>query len=368
MTRERNRLQANNDHLATEVDLAGSEILDLQVEAEAKVVQIRSELESRQQSHVDTVSELSRLRAIHSTTLDDLDREIAACASSDRAAEVARIELSDLQVSLQSSEETVDALGQRVRDIQEQHQAAEQDRKDLRLHYEDACRERDAARRQLSIVANIVGAPPLTRPEEEDPAAILRLLREESADTSKRPAPRYLTYENPLEAPSKNVDPLNLPDPVPPPRPSVPLETAMGSALLTTEQQRVALAISKLGGRGREWARTCGTSVETSFPTWEQWKQQLSRVFAPPNQAYRVRARFLATRQGKKELEDYIQELRTLIAGMTVDPFPEAVTVTVFMEGLRTGVARTEVFRTHPTTFEAAVNVALNAEFNFKSS
>ncbi|GMF45530.1 unnamed protein product [Phytophthora fragariaefolia] len=140
------------------------------------------------------------------------------------------------------------------------------------------------------------------------------------------------------------------------------LEMAMGSALLKTEQQRVALAISKLGGRAREWAVTCGTSVETSLPTWEQLKQQLSRVFAPPNQAYGVRSRFLATRQGKKELVDYVQELRTLIAGMAGDPLPEAATVTVFMEELRMGVARTEVFRTHPASFEEAVNVALNAE------
>ncbi|GMF20254.1 unnamed protein product [Phytophthora fragariaefolia] len=146
------------------------------------------------------------------------------------------------------------------------------------------------------------------------------------------------------------------------------LEMAMGSALLKTEQQRVALAISKLGGRAREWALTCGTSMETSFPTRELLKQQLSRVFAPPNQAYRVRSRFLATRQGKRELVDYVQELRTLIAGMTVDPLPEAVTVTGFMERLRTGVTRTEVFRTHPTSFEEAVNVALNAEFNLRSS
>jgi hypothetical protein len=65
---------------------------------------------------------------------------------------------------------------------------------------------------------------------------------------------------------------------------------------------------------------------------------------------------------------DFVQELRTLIAGMTADPLPEVVTVTVFMEGLRTGVARTEIFRVHPTSFEEAVNVALNAEFNFKSA
>ena len=43
------------------------------------------------------------------------------------------------------------------------------------------------------------------------------------------------------------------------------------------------------------------------------------------------------------------------------------VLVTIFMEGLRTGVARTEVFRVHPTFFGAAIDIVLNADFNFKS-
>ncbi|GMF50518.1 unnamed protein product [Phytophthora fragariaefolia] len=236
MTRERDRLQASNDHLAAEVDLTSAEIQDLQneyadverdledseeqrrileasldrvqaalrraeterplvqdqvaqlqssnplaqerdralasaAEAMARVFQIRSELESRQQGHANTVSELSRHRAVHNATLVDLDREIAAV-------EVARITLSDLQGSLPSTEET-----------------------------------RGTARRQ-SMVAIIVGAPPLTRPEEEDPAALLRLLREDPADTSEHPTPRYLTYEDPLEIPPKDMDPHNLPDPV----------------------------------------------------------------------------------------------------------------------------------------------------------
>ena len=38
------------------------------------------------------------------------------------------------------------------------------------------------------------------------------------------------------------------------------------------------------------------------------------------------------------------------------------------MEGLRTGVARTEVFRVHPSTFEEAARIALDAEHNFKSA
>ena len=71
-----------------------------------------------------------------------------------------------------------------------------------------------------------------------------------------------------------------------------------------------------------------------------------------------MRSRFLSTRQGKNELTDYVQELKTLMAAMQSDPLPDTVYVTVFMEGLRTGVARTEVFRVHPSTFEEAVSIA----------
>ena len=42
--------------------------------------------------------------------------------------------------------------------------------------------------------------------------------------------------------------------------------------------------------------------------------------------------------------------------------------MTILMERLRTGVTRTEIFRIHSSTFEEAVDAALNAELNFKAA
>ena len=60
--------------------------------------------------------------------------------------------------------------------------------------------------------------------------------------------------------------------------------------------------------------------------------------------------------------------MRNQIDAIQLIPLPEIFQVTIFMEGLCTGVARTEVFRVHPTSFEAAVDIALNAEFNWKAA
>ena len=46
----------------------------------------------------------------------------------------------------------------------------------------------------------------------------------------------------------------------------------------------------------------------------------------------------------------------------------EEARVNIFLEGLRTGAARTEVFQIHQSIFEDAVEIVLNADFNFKTA
>uniref|UniRef100_A0AAV1VDA4 Retrotransposon gag domain-containing protein n=1 Tax=Peronospora matthiolae TaxID=2874970 RepID=A0AAV1VDA4_9STRA len=84
------------------------------------------------------------------------------------------------------------------------------------------------------------------------------------------------------------------------------IEMVMRSGLLTLDHQQVSLATSNLDGRAREWALTCSTSVDIAFPTFESIKSHLVQVLSPPYVAYRVRSRFLFTRQGKNELSDYV--------------------------------------------------------------
>ncbi|POM76392.1 LOW QUALITY PROTEIN: Gag protein [Phytophthora palmivora] len=77
------------------------------------------------------------------------------------------------------------------------------------------------------------------------------------------------------------------------------------------------------------------------FTTWAQLCQQLRAAFLPANYEYRQRSRFLAWKQGKRELHEYIQEMRVLAASLVGNPLPEHTKVIVFMVGLKVSPSRT---------------------------
>ncbi|POM73653.1 Gag protein, partial [Phytophthora palmivora] len=137
------------------------------------------------------------------------------------------------------------------------------------------------------------------------------------------------------------------------------VELAMDAALISTERLRVAFALSNLGGRAKTWAYTREATTPGCFTTWAQLCQQLRAAFLPANYEYRQCSRFLACKQGKRELHEYIQEMRVLDVSLVRTPLPERIKVTVFMDDLKVGPSLTQLFRVHASTMEEAIQIAL---------
>ncbi|POM77005.1 Gag protein, partial [Phytophthora palmivora] len=118
------------------------------------------------------------------------------------------------------------------------------------------------------------------------------------------------------------------------------------------------------GGRAKTWAYTREATTPGCFTTWVQPCQQLRAAFLPANYEYRQRSRFLAYKQGKRELHEYIHEMRVLAASLVGNPLPEHIKV--FMDGLKVGPSRTQLFRVHANTMEEAIQTALQEEYSHR--
>ncbi|ETP18187.1 hypothetical protein F441_07558 [Phytophthora nicotianae CJ01A1] len=138
----------------------------------------------------------------------------------------------------------------------------------------------------------------------------------------------------------------------------------MNAALISTEELRVAYALSNLSGRAKSWAYTREATSPGCFTSWAQLCEQLRAAFLPANFEYRQRSRFLSCKQGKRELHESIQEMRKITASLVGNPLNEHVKVTVFMDGLRVGPASTQLFRVQSSTVEEAIQVALQEEYS----
>uniref|UniRef100_H3H3J4 Retrotransposon gag domain-containing protein n=1 Tax=Phytophthora ramorum TaxID=164328 RepID=H3H3J4_PHYRM len=107
----------------------------------------------------------------------------------------------------------------------------------------------------------------------------------------------------------------------------------------------------------------------SAFDTYEQGLiAHLRAAFLPANYEYRQRSRFLACKQGRRELHEYIQEMRELTASLVGNPLHEHIKVTVFMDGLRVGPARTQLFRVQASTLEEAIQIALQEEYSHRQA
>lgn len=137
------------------------------------------------------------------------------------------------------------------------------------------------------------------------------------------------------------------------------IEIALSAGQIHDARSQVAFALSNLGGRARAWAMAKETSTPGYFVSWEFMAQEMRTTFLIANVAYRHRSLFLRSKQGNRSLQDYVMELQNLEAAMAGAPLSEEVKVTVFMDGVRVGPVRTELFRRQATTFNEAVRIAL---------
>ncbi|POM59973.1 LOW QUALITY PROTEIN: Gag protein [Phytophthora palmivora] len=131
------------------------------------------------------------------------------------------------------------------------------------------------------------------------------------------------------------------------------VELAMDAALISTERRRVAFSLSNLGGRerpGRTRARRQRRVVS---------QPGLSCVITFFQATTSIASARASLPVNKGSVSCTNTSRRLLAASLVGNPLPEHIKVTVFMDGLKVGPSRTQLFRVHANTMEEAIQIAL---------
>ncbi|GMF50663.1 unnamed protein product [Phytophthora fragariaefolia] len=145
------------------------------------------------------------------------------------------------------------------------------------------------------------------------------------------------------------------------------IEIALSAGQIYDARAQVAFALSNFGGRAR-MSHGRETATPWYFTSWSFMELELRSTFLLANVAYRHRSNFLRCKQGKRSLQDYVMELHNLEAAMAGAPLSEDAKVTVFMDGVRTGPVRTELFRRQPKTFNEVAHIAMLEDHCLRSA
>ncbi|GMG14510.1 unnamed protein product [Phytophthora fragariaefolia] len=137
------------------------------------------------------------------------------------------------------------------------------------------------------------------------------------------------------------------------------VEIALSAGQIYDACAQVAFALSNLAGHARAWAMAREMATPGYVTSWSLMEQELRSTFPLAIVAYRHRSNRLRCKQDKRSLQDYVMELHNLEAAMAGPPLSEAIKVAVFMDGVRKGPVRMELFRRHPKTFNEAVHIAM---------
>ena len=103
------------------------------------------------------------------------------------------------------------------------------------------------------------------------------------------------------------------------PRCFIEVESAFMARQIWDDEMQVAFAMSILSGRARSWAFGKRMADPQGFAHFGQFRQEIEAAFQPPKSGLRQTSKFLAIKQGKRDLHDYVQEARYLVLVLVQD-------------------------------------------------
>ena len=148
----------------------------------------------------------------------------------------------------------------------------------------------------------------------------------------------------------------------------VQCEAAMRASGIENEEFKITYALSHMEGRAREWTLNKMMADNHYFDTFAGLANELKMVFQPPKSEFRARVQFLSMKQGKMDLLTYVQQLRSYASLIVNDRIDETTQVSIFLQGLKEGPVRNELFRRYPKTFDEAITLALQEDFSLKQA
>ncbi|ETV80016.1 hypothetical protein H257_07204 [Aphanomyces astaci] len=111
--------------------------------------------------------------------------------------------------------------------------------------------------------------------------------------------------------------------------------------------------IRRSGGRAEDWAFFKCLTDRHCFLSFTDFETELKEMFLPPNSGFRYRSQYLACKQGKRSLQEFIHDLRFLAANINDDESPRSP----YVSGAQPA-------RAYPDTFEEPVRSALSESFS----
>jgi hypothetical protein len=148
----------------------------------------------------------------------------------------------------------------------------------------------------------------------------------------------------------------------------VELEAAITARNIGEPHLQVAFAMSCLAGRAKTWAFGRRLADPDCFGSYQHFRAALREAFEPPKSEFRARAEFLKIKQGKRDINAYVQHARYLVSCVVEEPIDEATKVVTYMTGLNDGPVKTYLFREYPGTMEDAISLSVQEDFSLNQA